>query len=132
MDISSIVAGFINSSGYALVAFVAFALVDVIFGVVLAIKQKVFDVNYLPNFLSSSLGIKYGVIVLSAVLANTQSTTSMKDAALAVVTAGSGLMILSLLKDIVSKVQTFFAKPALVAPVKSATTLTGTPTTPIK
>ena len=127
MDFANILTLFVNSSGYALWGFVIFAVIDVVFGVVNPIRSGVFSFNYLPNFLNSSLGVRYGVIVLSAILANTQSATSMKDDALGLVTAGSGAMILSLLRDIIVKIndiRTFKVSTKPVVPAASSTETT--------
>jgi len=125
VDPANLLTLFINSSGYALWAFIGFVIVDVLFGIVNPLRSGTFSFNYLPNFLNSSLGIKYAVIVLSAVLANTQSPSSMRDAALGLVTAGSGAMILSLLRDIVVKIneiRNFKKSTSVSVPVTQNTT----------
>ena len=118
MDLTSVVAAFVNASGYALAAFIILVGVDLVVGIVSAVVKKEFDLNYLPSFLETSLGVRFGVIVLSAYLGTNSATgTSAHDAALAVVTAGGGAMSLSLLKDIIVKVMGF-AKPKSTTPVK--------------
>jgi hypothetical protein len=112
MDLANLASVFVSLASDAVVAFVGLSLVDVLFGAVIAARQGKFDWNYLPNFLSTNLGTKYGLVVLAAILAASQTGGSVHAAALAVVTAGGGAMSASLVKDIVVKVQAFLAKPA--------------------
>jgi len=115
MDFSQLVSIFVNLAGDAVIAFVGLALVDALFGVAYAVKNKVFDWSYLPNFLSTNLGTKYALVVLAAIVAANQSGGDLHQAALAVVAAGGFAMSAALIKDIVNKALAFVGKGPIAA-----------------
>lgn len=131
MTLSSLLGYLAIAAGSTVGVFVLAVVLDDVAGILLAIKEHTFDPNLLPSFLESQFGTVKAAALLGLVATATITAVGsallhggltqlalqgIADAALAAATAGAGAMLLSVVSDLLSKVQALFgAKPALNA-----------------
>jgi len=130
---NSVLALFAVFAGTAIGSFILAVGLDILLGVLVAVKQHAFDVHKLGDFLESQFGSQRAAALLGLVAAavmtaiasalvnggiTQQALQGVADAALAAATAGAAAMLISVIADIFDK----FAKlPGVVvsAPAKT-------------
>lgn len=86
--------------------FLVAVVLDILAGVVQAVRTKTFDFHKLPSFLRSQLGTREFLVVAAAALAAMNTGGNAHSAALSVVSLGGFGMTLALAKDIFDKIRT--------------------------
>ena len=142
MDLHSVFAPLVVLASSAIGAFAIAVGLDVIAGVLVAVKRKVFDWNKLPGFLSSQFGTVEARALLGLVIAATTTAVGsalihgglsagalqgIADAALAAATAGSAAMMLSVLSDLFGKISQLTGRQLPAPTLRPAPSASGPP-----
>jgi hypothetical protein len=120
VSLSSILTPLAVIAGTAIGSFVIAVVLDDVAGILVALKQHVFDPNKLPSFLESQFGTRKAAALLGLVTAAVTTAVGsalihggltqdalqgIADAAFAAATAGAAAMLLSVVSDIFDKMR---------------------------
>ena len=127
LSLSSVLNVLAIFAGTAIGSFIIAVGLDILFGILLALKQHTFNVHKLGSFLESQFGTQRAAALLGLVAAavmtaiasalvnggiTQQALQGVADAALAAATAGAAAMLVSVLADILSKFSQLTGAPA--------------------
>ena len=127
MSLSAVLTVLALFAGTTIGSFIIAVGLDIVFGIVLALKQHTFDVHKLGSFLESQFGTQRAAALLGLVAAavmtaiasalvnggiTQQALQGVAEAALAAATAGAAAMLVSVLADILEKFSQLTGAPA--------------------